>query len=98
MSTVMLTVSVKPESRADVEAAVVKMFAAIERERPDGVRYASCRLGDSNTFVILLQLEGSESPLPAVPEFRAFQDNLKNWLAGPPARDELTVIGSYHHF
>ena len=98
MSTMMLTVSVKPESRAEVEAAVAKMFSAIEREQPEGVRYASCRLGDSDTFVILLQLAGSENPLAAVPEFRTFQDNLKNWLAGPPARDELTVVGSYNLF
>src|SRR6266568_2240691 len=98
MSTMMLTVSVKPESRAEVEAAVAEMFSAIQRKQPKGVRYASCRLGDSDTFVILLQLEGNENPLPAVPEFRAFQENLKNWLAGPPASEQLTVVGSYNLF
>jgi hypothetical protein len=55
-------------------------------------------VGDSDTFVIMLQLEGSDNPLAAVPEFREFQDSLKNWLAGPPTRAELTVIGSYNLF
>jgi quinol monooxygenase YgiN len=94
----MIRVDVKPEARAEVEAAVSQMFAAIERKRPAGVRYASCRVGDGDTFVIFLTLDGRENPLPAVPEFRAFQENLKDWLAGAPAREELSVIGSYNLF
>jgi hypothetical protein len=99
MTAMLLRADVKPESVADVEAAVAKMFAAIEHAQPEGVRYASCRLADSATFVILLQLaDGIENPLPAVREFNEFQANLPNWLAKPPVPEQLTVVGSYNLF
>ena len=99
MSVMMLRPKVKAESVAEVEAAVRSMFSAIEKAQPRGVRYASCRLSDGVTFAIFLELdEGIENPLPSVPEFRAFQEGLKNWLAEPPAPEQLTVIGSYNLF
>ena len=99
MSVTMIRAKVKAERVADVEAAATTMFSAIEQAQPEGVRYASCRLADSATFVILLQLEeGIENPLAAVPEFREFQANLKVWIAEPPTTEQLTVVGSYNLF
>jgi hypothetical protein len=88
MNVMLLRAKVRPESVADVEAAVTTMFSAIERAELEGVRYASCRLADTATFVILLQVQdGIQNPLPTVPEFREFQDNLKKWIAEPPTRN-----------
>jgi hypothetical protein len=99
MSMTMIRAKVKTESAADVEVAARRMFSAIEQARPRGVRYASCRLADGATFVILLDLEdGSENPLPTLPAFREFQDALTEWLAAPLLREQLTVIGSYRTF
>src|SRR5215472_62306 len=99
MNVLMVRSRVKADSAAEVEAAVAKMFAAIEQTQPRGVRYASCRLPDGVTFVALLALEdGIDNPLPALPEFRAFQDSLKNWMAEPPTAEPLTVVGSYRLF
>jgi len=99
MSVMLLRAEVKPDSVADVEAAVAKLFVALEQAQPEGVRYASCRLADSNTFVILLQLaDGIENPLPAVSEFTEFQASLPKWLAKPPVPEQLTVVGSYNLF
>lgn len=99
MSVMLLRAKVKVERVADVEAAVRTMFSAIEQAQPRGVRYASCRLPDGVTFVILLELdEGIENPLPAILEFREFQEGLKHWLAEPPLPEQLTVIGSYNLF
>jgi hypothetical protein len=79
--------------------AVRRMFAAIEQARPRDVRYASCRLADGATFVILLNLEdGIENPLPTLPACREFQETLKDGLAEPPIREQLTVIGAYRIF
>ena len=95
----MIRSRVKADKVADVEAAARTMFSEIERAQPSGVRYASCRLPDGVTFVAVLQLEdGSDNPLAALPAFRAFQENLKNWLAEPPAPEQLTVVGSYRLF
>jgi hypothetical protein len=99
MNTMMVQATVKPECVRDVEAAAKTMFAAIEAAAPDGVRYASCRLSDGVSFVALLALDdGIENPLPAIAEFRAFQEGLGQWLATPPVPDQLTVVGSYRLF
>jgi hypothetical protein len=99
MNVMMIRPKIKAEHLDEVDAAVEKMFAAIAREKPEGVRYASCRLPDGVTFVVLLALDdGIDNPLPAVPEFREFQDKLRTWIAEPPIPDQLTVLGSYRLF
>jgi quinol monooxygenase YgiN len=103
MNVIMIRAKLKPESVADVEAAAEKMFAAIHAEQPEGVKYASTRLDDGVTAVVLLALDGplddpAANPLAAIPEFRAFQEQLPTWLAEPPTVEPLTVIGSYGLF
>ena len=49
MDILMARSRIKADSAAEVEAAVAKMFSAIEQARPRGVRYASCRLPDGVT-------------------------------------------------
>jgi hypothetical protein len=99
MDTMMLQATVKPECVDDVEAAVKTMFAAIDDAAPEGVRYASLRSSDGVSFVALLALDdGIENPLAAIPEFRAFQQGLGEWLAAPPVPDQMTVVGSYRLF
>lgn len=90
---------VKEEHVADVETAIGQVFSAIDRAEPENVRYASCKLADGVTFVAVLEVdEGTENPLPALPEFREFQESLKSWVAGPPSPEQLTIIGSYRLF
>ncbi|MGW0811219.1 hypothetical protein [Nonomuraea sp. NPDC002799] len=95
----MIRPKVKAASVDELEASIDRMFAAIERVKPDGVRYASCKLADGVTFVVLLALDdGIDNPLLAVPEFREFQENLREWIVEPPIPDELTVLGTYRLF
>ena len=99
MGLMMVRAKIKPECVNDIEAAGRKLFSAIDRERLQGIRYASCRLPDGVTYLNLLQLEdGIKNPLLALPESRAFQENLKNWLAEPANSESLTTIGSYRLF
>lgn len=94
----MFRAKVKKESASVAEAGVKRMFAAIGRAQPDGIRYASTRLLDGLTYVALLQVDdGVENPLPGIPEWREFQENLKSW-AEPATREELEVVGSYRLF
>lgn len=99
MSLLTIRSQIKPDAVAEVEATVKEMFAAIERAAPDNVRYASCRLADGATFLILLQVdEGTENPLPGIPEFQRFQEGLRGWAAGPPEAGPAEVVGSYRLF
>lgn len=93
----MLRANIKPEKVAEAEVEVQKVFAAISQAQPEGVRYASSKTDDGN-FVVLLQLEGEENPLALLPEFKTFQENLKEFLAGPPIQETLEVVGSYRLF
>jgi hypothetical protein len=99
MNVVMVRSRIKEESVAEVEAAIEKVFSAIKQAQPAGVRYASSRLADGVTFVVLLELEGGvDNPLAAVPAFVEFQEDLKKWIAEPPTVEQMTVIGSYRLF
>jgi len=99
MNVLMVRATVKAAQVTEIEAAVKRVFAALQHEQPKGIRYASSRLPDGVTYVVLLELDdGVDNPLPALPEFRAFQETLKNSMAEPPISDQLTVIGSYRFF
>lgn len=99
MNVLMVHSKVKAEHVAEVEAAAKRMFAALQQAQPQGIRYTSCRLPDGVTYVALLEIDdGVDNPLPTLPEFRAFQEGLKQWVAEPPTSEPLTVIGSYRFF
>lgn len=99
MSVLMVRSKVKAADATEVEAAVKRVFAALHEALPRGIRYTSCRLSDGVTYVALLEIdEGVENPLPTLPAFREFQENLKQWMAEPPIPEQLTVIGSYRLF
>jgi hypothetical protein len=99
VSVLLVRQKVKDDSVEAAEAAVRELFATLDRVRPEGLRYASTRLVDSSTFVILLELaEGVQDPRPAIPEFGRFLERLKGWVDGPPLVEHLDVVGSYHLF
>jgi hypothetical protein len=99
MSVTMVRQKVRDGSVEAAEAAARDLFATLDRVRPEGLRYASTRVVDSSTFVIVLELaEGIEDPRPAVPEFVRFLEQLKGWVDGPPVIEHLDVVGSYNLF
>lgn len=99
MTVRMIRAKINADKAAELEKAANEMFTAITATQPQGVRYASCRLPDGVTYVILLGLDDDENnPLIAVPAFRDFQENLKTWIAEPPVIEQLTPVGSYRLF
>jgi quinol monooxygenase YgiN len=98
MSVTMVRQKVKDGRVEEAEAAVRDWFAALDRERPEGLRYASTRV-DGSTFVILTELaDGIEDPRLAIPEFQRFLEQLKGLVDGPPVIEQLDVVGSYDLF
>jgi quinol monooxygenase YgiN len=99
MSVMMVRAKIHQDKVGEVEEAARRVFAAVEAERPGGVRYASSRLPDGVTFVVLLELEGDgANPLEGIQAFTEFQSNLRNWVAEPPTVEPLQVVGSYRLF
>jgi hypothetical protein len=96
MSVMMIRPKLQADSVQAAEAGIKTMFAAIEKAKLEGARYASCKPADGVTFVVLLALDdGIENPLATVPEFRRFQQNLRDCVIDAPAPDQLTIVGSY---
>lgn len=87
---------VKPDQRAEIDAAGKRVLEALERERPQGFMYTVCSLPDGETFVTLtITDDGVENPLLDLPEFREFAKNFKTWIAEPPTTEHLTADRSY---
>jgi hypothetical protein len=86
----------KKESVADFEATRDRILSELAREQPKGIRYTWCKASDGVTFLGLLELdEGVKNPLPDIPAGKEFLANIKSWVAEPPVREELSVVGSY---
>jgi hypothetical protein len=99
MSVLMVRSRIRAEYADEVDAAIGRMFAAIREAAPEGIRYASAKLPDNLTYVALLSIDdGVDNPLPGLPEFREFQQNLRKWTDDSPSADPLTVVGSYRFF
>jgi hypothetical protein len=99
VSVLLVRAKLKDEHVEEAEAAAKKMFAAVNEAQPQGVRYASTKVGGSGTFVAILQLEdGIENPLPGLPAWREFGEALEEWRAEPPVAEQLEVVGSYRLF
>ena len=99
MSVIMVRQKIQEGSIDAAEAAARDLFATVDRVRPAGIRYASTRVVDSSTFVILTELaDGSEDPRRAIPEFQRFLEQLQGWVDGPPVIEHLNVVGSYDLF
>jgi hypothetical protein len=90
---------VKLDKRDEINAAGKRVLEALERERPQGVLYAVCPLPDGENFVTLLITDdGVDNPIQALPEYRAFAENFKTWIAEPPTAEQLTAASAYRSF
>jgi hypothetical protein len=96
----MVRYQVREESVAEVEAGIERVFAAIEKEQPAGVRYAMGKLPDGVTFVGVLELDdGVDNPLPGIPAARELQQSLPGLVVGePPVPQPVHVVGSFGMF
>jgi hypothetical protein len=87
---------IKADQTAEFEAAIKRLFTAIQKKRVPGVDYVFCRLSnEANYLGFLLLNDGVENPLPSLPEGKAFLENLPKWLSEPPQREQLSVIAEY---
>lgn len=96
MRVLMAQFKIKVEALQDFEAARDKILTALAHEQPKGVRYTWCAMPDGTSFVGWLELEeDAENPLPGMEAGKEFMKSIQGWVAGPPTREELSVIGSY---
>lgn len=91
----MVRYTVKPECADDNVRRIEAVFAQLDRERPDGIRYASFKLSDGVSFVHVASVEAEPNPLTALAAFKEFVGTIKERCVEPPVTSELEAIGSY---
>ncbi|HEU5294666.1 MAG TPA: hypothetical protein VFU71_07745 [Burkholderiaceae bacterium] len=96
----MIRYKLKPECVADNERLSRAVFEALRRKQPAGVHYATFRLADGLSFMHVVSYDEGvgNDVLTAMPEFKAFSEGVRDRCAEPPARTELTEVGSYGFF
>ena len=97
MSVTVVRYQTKPDRADENQAFIEKVFAELNAERPDGLRYMTFRLEDGVTFVHVASVETADgvNPLTSTPAFGAFQQDIADRLVGPPLAMSATVVGSY---
>ena len=85
------------EAHAETNVALVHaVYEALRARAPEGFHYATYRLADGVTFVHIATHDApGDSPLQALPEFKAFQAQLREKCVEPPVLTELPPVDSY---
>jgi hypothetical protein len=97
MGQMIVQYTVKPDEVARNEELVRDVYAELDRERPEGLRYMTLRLDDGLSFIHVVSVETADgsNPLPQLPAFQRFLDNIGDRLTAGPTTSDLTEIGSY---
>jgi hypothetical protein len=91
----MIRYTVHADQAAHNEELVRAVYAELASTRPAGLRYATFKLDDGQTFLHLADAEQDPSPLLEVAAFRAFRAGLADRCSAPPARTALEGIGAF---
>jgi hypothetical protein len=97
MRQVIVRYKVKPGRAEENEQFIKRVFEALERERPSGLRYSSYKLSDGVSFVHVASQEMADGTnvLTALPEFKEFTADIKSRCDEPPVSTEWTEVGSF---
>jgi hypothetical protein len=97
MKRVMVRYKVKPDRVEENEALVRSVYEELAAARPDGLRYATFKLGDGVSFVHVASVETGDghNPLSQLDAFRRFTADVADRCDEPPVTTELSEIGSY---
>lgn len=86
-----------PDRADDNQRLIEQVFAELNTNRPNGLRYMSVRLEDGVTFVHVASVETDDgvNPLLSSPAFAEFQREIANRIAEGPVAMQGSVVGVY---
>ena len=91
----MVRYKVKAERVAENEELARAVYEELEQGRPAGVRYATFKLDDGQSFLHIVALEGAENPLEQIEAFGRFQRDAVDRCEEPPVFTTLNPVGSF---
>jgi hypothetical protein len=97
MGSSMVRYKVRPDRAAENEALVKAVYEQLNRDRPEGLHYATFKLPDGVSFMhIVIESDQPGRVLNEVAAFKAFAADVEGRSEEPPVATELTVVGSYN--
>jgi hypothetical protein len=96
MGSSMVRCKVRPD-RADENIALVQaVYEQLDRERPEGLHYATFRLPDGVSFMhVVFESDQPGRILNELAAFNAFATDIESRCDEPPVATEITLVGSY---
>ena len=96
MGSSMVRYKVRPDRADENETLVKAVYEQINRERPEGLHYATFKLPDGVSFMhIVIDSDQPGRILNEVAAFKAFAAEIESRCEEPPVATELTIVGSY---
>jgi hypothetical protein len=98
LKTVIVRYKVKPEHAERNRELVRAVYSELELTHLADFNYATFVLDDGVSFVHLAAHGHETNPLPNLPAFQAFQEDIRERCAEQPVVTELNTIGAYGWF
>jgi len=96
MGSSMVRYKVRPDRADENETLVKAVYEQLNRERPEGLHYATFKLPDGVSFMhIVIDTDQPGRILNDVAAFKAFAAEIESRCEEPPVATELTIVGSY---
>jgi hypothetical protein len=94
---IMVRYKLKADRVKENEALVREVYAALAREKPEGLRYATFKLADGVSFMHVSRVDTTDgkNPLVAVEAFKRFTAAIRERCEEPPVTTEMEEVGSY---
>jgi hypothetical protein len=97
MGSSMVRYKLHPDRVAENVALVKAVYEQLNREKPDGLQYATFQLPDGVSFMhLVFETDQPGRILGEVAAFKAFASTVESRCEEPPVATELTVVGSYN--
>jgi hypothetical protein len=97
MNRIIVRYKVKEDKAQQNIKYIQDVFRALEKTKPEGLRYATFRLEDGVSFVHIASIETVDgaNPLAALDEFKAFTQDIASRCEEPPVASAAETIGNY---
>jgi hypothetical protein len=100
METTVVRYKVKADCADENKDYIRKVFAQLDEDKPDGLRYVSFNLDDGLSFVHIAVVETADgkNPLADKPAFQDFVSGIKGRCEESPVATKADIVGSYRLF
>jgi len=100
METTVVRYKVKADRADENRQFIKKVFAQLDEDKPDGLRYVSFNLDDGLSFVHIAVVETTDgkNPLLETSAFQDFLSEIKDRCDEPPVATKADIVGSYRLF